>query len=134
MSPGGSLYPGISFQIRQKKSAKSKIIELVMEGVLKTFWKHHKSKEHAFLPRYRCPKKISTFFCHWENRFWKYFWISKWDFLINHKGDSLYDSLSHKGIPLWFIRKSHFEIQKYFQTRFSQWQKKMRFFLTSILR
>ncbi len=77
MSPGGSLYLGISFQIPKKKSAKSKIIELVMEGVPKTFQKHYKLKDLDFLLRnyaqlfFPTPrknifrssrKKISTFF------------------------------------------------------------------------
>ena len=72
---------------------------------------------------------FSTFLCHWENRFWKCFWISKWDFLINHKGIPLLLTLSHKGISLWFIRKSHVEIQKYFQNRISQSQNKSWYFV-----
>ena len=48
-------------------------------------------------------KKNLNLFCHWENRFWKYFWISKWDFLINHKGIPLWLTLKdkHADLPKW---------------------------------
>ena len=43
----------VSFHIRKKIVTPSKIIF----KVFKTFRKHHKSKEHNFLLRYRCKKK-----------------------------------------------------------------------------
>ena len=89
MSPGGERYPRVSFQMYEKIRASSKIVL----GVLKTFWKHHKSKEHKFLPRYRCPIFFSVFFIVEKIDFEKiviFFSHSKW---VKNRRTRLY--------PIW---------------------------------